>query len=140
MENNKCIDSSFQLFKRLIDSNTISYVTVEGKSMVPIYVPGDKVFIRPILSEDIKSGKIVVFFDGEKLVIHRIVKVNEISVITKGDNSPKNDGEILKETILAVALIKKTKVRNRIKLAVHYFKKNKYKKVREIIKYGFCRF
>lgn len=129
-------DSKFLLIRSLINDGQMKYITVEGKSMVPILIPKDKVLISPANIKNIKYDDIVVFYDGEKLIIHRIISVRGNMVVTKGDNSPMLDDEIPIKAILAIAIDKKTSIKNRLNLSLHYIKKNKIKKCFGVLKYG----
>lgn len=136
IENNNLIE----LQRELIQNRVIKYITVVGKSMVPILIPDDKVFINPYNGENIKKKDIIVFTKNNKLIIHRIVEIQGKHIITKGDNSPKADGIINENSILAVASGKNTTVYNRLNVFCHYFRKKKYKKAFGVLKYGIYKF
>jgi len=54
--------------------------------------------IKPESEEDVNVGDIISFRKGDKIIVHRVVEkgIDEQGVyfITKGDNSPTNDGKI----------------------------------------------
>ena len=130
-------NSQLQLLRNLINNQTMKYVTVVGKSMLPVLIPNEKVYISPYnINIDLSIGNIIIFFKDNKLIIHRIIKVGKEYVITKGDNSPSDDGIIYKNMILAVADYRKTNLIDRLNLFVNYLKKHKLKKAFSIITYG----
>ena len=75
---------------------------LKGDSMLPFLKDGDVATIYPLISAMPKYGEIVAFIQPGigKLSIHRVIWVDDHSVITKGDNNPFNDGYIQKENIL----------------------------------------
>lgn len=130
-------NSQLQLLRNLINNQTMKYVTVVGKSMLPILIPNEKVYISPYnINIDLSIGKIIIFFKDNKLIIHRIIKVGKEYVITKGDNSPCDDGIIFKNMILAVADYRKVNLIDRLNLFIYYLKKHKLKKAFSIITHG----
>lgn len=60
-------------------------ITLTGSSMLPTYKPGDVVTVEAI-NRPIKVNDIVLFYD-KKMVLHRVVKVRDGVVITRGDNN-----------------------------------------------------
>ena len=77
-------------------------VRVFGNSMKPSILDHDIVLIEPILSSYIKKNDIIAFWRQatEIIVIHRVIKIDENYIITKGDNLKNNDGKIKLELIL----------------------------------------
>lgn len=82
------------------------------KSMDPLLDSSANGIEIPVSSiEQIHVGDIIEFEDGDSLVVHRVVKIGEDNqgwfCITKGDNSPTNDGKIRFEQIkfLTIAII-----------------------------------
>ena len=68
----------------------------EGVSMEPTFYEGDFVVTRNVPAGDIEPGDIVLFQEGEKHVMHRIVSIQaepngEALLITRGDNNPYDD-------------------------------------------------
>jgi signal peptidase I len=59
--------------------------------------------IKPLTEKEINVGDIITFHDGEKLIVHRVIKkgIDEegIYFITKGDNSLTDDDKIRFEEI-----------------------------------------
>lgn len=88
-------------------ANVLGYSLFEvlTGSMEPTIKIGDDVLIE--ITKDIKIGDIVVFDNKENnnFIIHRVVKINETEVITKGDNNNAIDSAIPKEDIIGKTLI-----------------------------------
>jgi ribosomal protein L27 len=67
--------------------------------------------IKPYSPEQIKTGDIISYQKGEKLIVHRVVEKGEdkngVYFITKGDNNTENDGKIYFQDIkyVTIALI-----------------------------------
>lgn len=65
---------------------------LEGRSMVPVASPGDRVTIQPISTERLCCGDIIALHQGEKVVVHRLLMSRTAadgsrSCCQKGDNS-----------------------------------------------------
>lgn len=75
---------------------------VEGKSMYPTLISGDKILVEK--KRDIYIGDIVAFYLGKKLVVHRVVRVKGDMLYTKGDNSLSCDSPITVSDIQGVAI------------------------------------
>lgn len=62
---------------------------VYSGSMEPTYSPGDLVFVRP--ADSYAVDDIIVFQRNEKAVMHRIIAIDENTVVTKGDANNVED-------------------------------------------------
>ena len=82
-------------------------IAVEGDSMLPTLKSGDIVYITPC-NRDIKKNDIVLYVYGNNLVLHRIIKLINHSMIVKGDNEETID-IINIDRILGIAEVKKEK-------------------------------
>ena len=71
-----------------------------GQSMSPIINPGDKIYITKTAPNLLQRGDIIVFFYKKKLISHRIVRIFQDSILTKGDNTASYDTVINKKFIL----------------------------------------
>ena len=64
-------------------------VAVEGSSMFPVLVSGDRVVVRTIALDDLAIGDIVVWSRGDgKRIAHRVIVIErdpEVRITTKGD-------------------------------------------------------
>jgi len=77
----------------------------QGVSMQPTFFAGDFVITRDVPTEDLQPGDIVLFQDGEKHVMHRVVSIQapadgEASLITRGDNNPADDPAVPESAII----------------------------------------
>ena len=86
---------------------SMTYITVSGPSMEPLYSTGDFVAARE--QDSYELGDIVVFRAEDGNVIHRIVGGDgESGYVTQGDNNPEidqwtpTDDEVLGEAVLHV--------------------------------------
>lgn len=78
--------------------------TITSSSMWPILKRGDLVIIKHIAPEKLKKGMIVVYRDtgGRGFVIHRIIKIVEDKIITKGDANEIQDDPVEASEIIGV--------------------------------------
>lgn len=73
--------------------------------MYPTLKPGDLIIVSK--QSSYKDGDIVAYFANEKVVIHRIINAESISITTKGDNNNTEDKEkISKNKIIGKTLFK----------------------------------
>jgi signal peptidase I len=63
-----------------------------GNSMHPVFKPGQMLYVRPLLDEP-SVGDVIVFFDPRQKihVVHRVIKVENGQIYTRGDNNPTED-------------------------------------------------
>jgi hypothetical protein len=84
------------------------FYRVEGKSMLPYYDNHAVVGTKDVPLEKLRPGMLVVYFDGEDLVAHRVEKLLEGKIIMKGHNNKHLDpGTVTKENykgVIAVTL------------------------------------
>jgi len=68
-----------------------------GSSMMPIFHPGQLLYVRPTVN-DICSGDVIVFENpfGDNFIVHRVVSIKEACLITRGDNNPNNDNHMVR--------------------------------------------
>ncbi len=76
---------------------------VNGNSMFPDIKNGDCVLVAPLLSPE--CGDVVVYERSGELVVHRVVKVLNGSVVTKGDNLSEVDGKTDMDKIRGVVVM-----------------------------------
>jgi hypothetical protein len=85
------------LFESVLAGGYSVRVQVTGRSMRPFLQGGEVLIIEPIGSRRLRVGDVVLFKDGQdRLVIHRVIRVREVSVQTQGDalNEPDSPVEI----------------------------------------------
>lgn len=59
--------------------------TITSGSMLPAYKVGSIIFVSKVDTDDIAVGDVVTFKYGKETVSHRVVKVEEEGITTKGD-------------------------------------------------------
>jgi signal peptidase I len=70
-------------------------LTVVSGSMWPKLSRGDIVFITKADPADIKVGTVIVFHHEKGLAVHRVVRMDNWSITTKGDANVREDAPIL---------------------------------------------
>ncbi|MHB0977446.1 MAG: signal peptidase I [Candidatus Aquicultorales bacterium] len=65
--------------------------SISSNSMWPVLRRGDLVLVQRATPETIKVGTVVVYQQGSSFVIHRVVAVNEDTVVAKGDANSSED-------------------------------------------------
>lgn len=74
---------------------------ISSNSMWPVLKQGDIIFIKNISPEDIKVDDIIVWQQEEKgFIIHRVIKIKEETIITRGDANTVEDPPIAFEKIV----------------------------------------
>ena len=68
--------------------------------MWPVLHIGDLVFIEKAAKEDLREGDIVVWQNEKGFTIHRVVALNEKTIVTKGDGNFTNDDPVKYEDII----------------------------------------
>lgn len=66
-------------------------------SMEPEFSKGDLLFVKE--ASEYTKNEVVVFQDGDMLVVHRIIEINDEEIITKGDANNVVDAPINKNVI-----------------------------------------
>lgn len=99
------------LFNKVLEFNLRCtgslWINVEGISMRPILKSGNRVEIHK--KEKYEIGDVVVFRDGDNMIVHRIIKYTADHIITKGDNVCYSDLPVSPSDILGkVISIEKT--------------------------------
>ena len=73
---------------------------ITSSSMWPALKQGDLVLIKGVDKEELGIGDVVVYSNEKGFTIHRIVKLNEKTLITKGDANNVNDNPIKYEQVV----------------------------------------
>ena len=68
--------------------------SITSSSMWPALKEGDLVLIKAVDKEELQTGDVVVYQNPKGFTIHRIVKLNENTLITKGDANNVNDNPV----------------------------------------------
>ena len=67
-------------------------VRVLSGSMKPEIVEGDMVYIQSCREEDVQTGDVIAFENGNgQMVLHRVIRREEEGFITKGDANDRED-------------------------------------------------
>ena len=74
--------------------------SITSSSMWPVLKEGDLVLIKGIDKEELAIGDVVVYSNERGFTIHRIVKLNEKTLITKGDANNVNDNPVAYEQVI----------------------------------------
>lgn len=84
------------------------FIAIASESMSPTIKKGDAVFINKNINiEDLKEKDIIAYDDGEKIIVHRVLKIEDGKIITKGDyNITEDDIEINSENIIGKYMFK----------------------------------
>lgn len=72
---------------------------VEGTSMLPTLPPGTEILVAP-LARPPQLGEILLFMEGEHLVVHRMVRRLGDRLITQGDGRSSPDRPIRHEQLV----------------------------------------
>jgi phage repressor protein C with HTH and peptisase S24 domain len=80
-------------------SGRTEWLELHGWSMAPSLRHGDWLKVAP-LSDVPETGELVTFQRGERLVVHRLVRVEGSQVITRGDAVATDDAPIALEDLL----------------------------------------
>ena len=84
--------------KEYIDIFGYSLFKVDTGSMIPSLQIGDIIIVK--LTNDVNIDDIVTFKKENEFITHRIIEINEDTIITKGDNNNTEDEPITKEKIV----------------------------------------
>lgn len=89
----------------LILLDYITLAVVEGMSMEPTLQSGDLVIVvKRVSADDVKAGDVVVYRRGGTLIIHRVVKIESGTLITKGDNNWLPDPPVSFQSVIGKVL------------------------------------
>lgn len=77
-------------------------VPVQGYSMFPLLFPGDRILIEPTPYTEVKTGQIILFQSGSRLVAHRVLATNmqKNQLLCKGDSNLLPDEPIASGKVL----------------------------------------
>lgn len=88
----------FSLAIEVLRSLGEARLAVGGASMLPSIWPGDILEIHRVAAADLARGDILVFARENRLVVHRVLRVNceggEVVLITRGDRSARADSPV----------------------------------------------
>ncbi|HWT76576.1 MAG TPA: S24/S26 family peptidase [Mobilitalea sp.] len=76
-------------------------INLIGNSMLPTFQPGDSVYVTAIRDE-VKVNDIVLFYDKEVMILHRVLQVVGDYVITQGDHNTYLDRPVKIKKLLGI--------------------------------------
>jgi signal peptidase I len=79
-----------------------------GRSMLPTIQDGEIVHVKPVATDMLRIGDIVLLRTGEQFKAHRIIRKGDQCFITRGDAGVDTDGEIRADQILGRVTAKET--------------------------------
>ena len=82
--------------------------SITSSSMWPALKAGDLVFIEAIAKDELGIGDIIVWQGDGMFTIHRIVKLDDTTLTTKGDANFENDAPIPYSAVVGRAAMKKS--------------------------------
>ena len=77
----------FSVVRDLLLEGSPVKVAVKGQSMLPFFISGAKVSLRPIRPEDFRKYNVVLADTGHNFVIHRIIALDGDRVTLLGDGN-----------------------------------------------------
>ena len=87
-------------FDKVYDLIKFKSYVILSDSMKPAMDPGDVIFIKKINVDNLKAGDIITFQKEEFIATHRIIKFEDKSIITQGDNNNLADDPLTKENVI----------------------------------------
>lgn len=75
----------------LVFNTPLPMAAISSNSMWPVLEEGDLVFVKSIEPEDIKIGDVVIYTTEDGFIIHRVVKLRDKTLVTKGDANVNSD-------------------------------------------------
>lgn len=73
---------------------------ITSGSMWPVLQEGDLIFIQGVSKKDIHEGDIIVWRNPNGFTIHRVLKLNEDTLVTKGDANFTEDEPVKYEDVV----------------------------------------
>ncbi len=75
-------------------------LVVISRSMYPVLHRGDLIFVKKVAPEELKVGTVVVFHHKEGLTVHRVVRLEDRTLTTRGDANTAEDEPIPYEAVV----------------------------------------
>lgn len=77
----------FSVVRQLLEDGESVRVSVKGQSMLPFFISGSTITLRPIREDDFRKGNVVLGYTGHSYVVHRIIRVTGNDVTLFGDGN-----------------------------------------------------
>ena len=94
--------ATFSVVRDILLEGQAVKVAVKGQSMLPFFVSGATVSIRPITPSDFKLYNVVFADAGQHFVIHRIIALEGDSVTLLGDGNIYGTETMPKEKVYGI--------------------------------------
>lgn len=94
----------FEQVLAYIQSGKRVTIPVKGNSMKPFLSEGDQVVLKPFESAELCQGLIVLARWGTKLVLHRVVRYNQVSIWLAGDGNLMQIEQLKYADVVATAV------------------------------------
>ena len=105
MANNSRTIANRELFSvvrdSLLEGNTVR-VSVRGQSMLPFFMSGSTILLRPIGEDDIRKYNVVMADTGRSFVVHRIIDIDGEKVTLLGDGNIIGTEKVEREKIYGI--------------------------------------
>lgn len=72
--------------------------------MRPVFRTGDAVLVDPTLRDDLAPGHVITFLNEDTLMTHRVIRVGNAHVVTKGDHVRNFDPAVPRSRVLGVVV------------------------------------
>lgn len=92
----------FSVVAEMLREGTPVRVIVRGQSMLPFFISGSTVTIRPIREDEFVRGNVVLGDTGRNFVVHRILNVTPTHVELLGDGNIYGTEKIPRELIYGI--------------------------------------
>ena len=93
-----------QILIKLLKAGKTTDVAANGLSMFPFLLPSDILRVKPVSTQSLKRGQIIVYELNLKIISHRYIKTDNGMIICKGDGLIHYDPPVLPENLLGVVI------------------------------------
>lgn len=84
----------YEVMDELLRSGNTVQVAVRGMSMFPLLMKGDVVLVKQVDISQLQKGEVVVFEGRDAWVAHRLIKVADQGLLTRGDANRGMDEQV----------------------------------------------
>ncbi len=95
---------NISLSLQLLSEGKSAIIRAVGMSMFPWILPKESLIISPIKDKDLKVGDIIIFTSNNKLIAHRLLKIDKKNniYVTRGDGNLTSDSPIKHDDIIGI--------------------------------------
>ena len=94
--------SETKTFEQILEEDGVLVYTCKGYSMYPLLRQNKDLLVIRKPEGEIRKYDIVLFRQNGKYILHRIIEMNEDTVVTAGDHNTFKDQRIRKDEIIGV--------------------------------------